>query len=176
MPRHRTGGQAPASSPPEADKHHVMGRGIERRAVFREERDRAAFVGRVAALADAKGWMVVAWALLPNHAHLLVWATRRPLAAAMRSLLTGYVGAFNAPEAHKPTIGGQVAATTEPGIFFRTATRLSSSRVSTNSDCPSRRWPGSSAWRRPACGPVSPPGLDCWRRNGSRWRARQGRA
>jgi REP element-mobilizing transposase RayT len=72
-----------------------MVRGIERRAIFRDERDRAEFVDRVAALAEAKGWSVVAWALLPNHAHLLVRSGRRSLAAAMRSLLTGYAGAFN---------------------------------------------------------------------------------
>ena len=72
-----------------------MVRGIERRAIFREERDRADFVDRVAALAEAKGWTVVAWALLPNHAPLLVRTGQRPLAAAMRSLLTGYAGAFN---------------------------------------------------------------------------------
>ena len=36
-----------------------------------------------------------AWALLPNHAHLLVRTGQRPLARAMRSLLTGYAGAFN---------------------------------------------------------------------------------
>ncbi len=82
----------------EAGKHHVMVRGIERRALFRAERDRA---DRVAALAEAKAWSVVAWALLPNHAHLLVRTGRQPLAAAMRALLTGYAGAFNAPEAHK---------------------------------------------------------------------------
>ena len=75
--------------------HHVMVRGIERCAIFRDDRDRADFVDRVAALAAAKGWTVVAWALLPNHAHLLVRSGRRPLAAAMRSLLTGYAGAFN---------------------------------------------------------------------------------
>ena len=79
----------------EAGKHHVMVRGIERRAIFRDARDRADFVDRVAALAAAKGWAVVAWALLPNHAHLLVRSGRRPLAAAMRSLLTGYAGGFN---------------------------------------------------------------------------------
>jgi REP element-mobilizing transposase RayT len=72
-----------------------MVRGIERRALFREERDRADFVDRVAALAEGKGWTVVAWALLPTHAHLLVRTGHRPLAAAMRSLLTGYAGAFN---------------------------------------------------------------------------------
>ena len=57
--------------------HHVMVRGIERRAIFREERDRADFVARAAALAEANAWRVVAWALLPNHAHLLVRTGRQ---------------------------------------------------------------------------------------------------
>ena len=36
-----------------------------------------------------------AWALLPNHTHLLVRTGTRPLARSMRSLLTGYAGGFN---------------------------------------------------------------------------------
>jgi putative transposase len=38
---------------------------------------------------------IYAWALLPNHLHLLVRTGARPLAHSMRSLLTGYAGAFN---------------------------------------------------------------------------------
>jgi len=75
--------------------HHVMVRGIERTAIFREDRDRADFVARLDTLAEAGAWTVYAWALLPNHAHLLVRTGRRPLARTMRSLLTGYAGAFN---------------------------------------------------------------------------------
>ena len=75
--------------------HHVMVRGIERRAIFRDDRDRTDFVQRAAALAHAGAWSVLAWALLPNHAHLLVRTAQRPLAAAMPALLTGYAGAFN---------------------------------------------------------------------------------
>jgi REP element-mobilizing transposase RayT len=72
-----------------------MVRGLERRAIFRDGRDRADFVARVAACALAQAWTVYAWALLPNHAHLLVRTGRRPLAATMRALLAGYAGAFN---------------------------------------------------------------------------------
>jgi len=73
----------------------VMVRGIERRAVFRDDADRDDFVARVAALAEAGAWTVYAWALLPNHVHLLVRTGQRPLPRSMRSLLTGYAGAFN---------------------------------------------------------------------------------
>src|SRR3990172_7539602 len=75
--------------------HHVMVRGIERRAIFRDDRDRADFLRRLAALAAGGALTVYAWALLPNHCHLLLRPGARPLARAMRSLLTGYAGAFN---------------------------------------------------------------------------------
>ena len=75
--------------------HHVMARGIERRPLFRDGRDRADFLQRVAALAAAGAWTVYAWALLPNHVHLLVRTGTHPLPTAMRALLAGYAGAFN---------------------------------------------------------------------------------
>ncbi|MBI2000508.1 MAG: transposase [candidate division NC10 bacterium] len=75
--------------------HHVMVRGIERRTIFRDDRDRADFVARLARVAEQGALTIYAWALLPNHAHLLVRTGTRPLARSMRSLLTGYAGAFN---------------------------------------------------------------------------------
>jgi len=75
--------------------HHVMVRGIERTALFRDDQDRADFVARLARVAERGALAVAAWALLPNHAHLLVRTGTRPLPRSMRSLLTGYAGAFN---------------------------------------------------------------------------------
>jgi putative transposase len=60
--------------------HHVMVRGLERRAIFRDDADRGDFSGRLAALAEAGALTVLAWACLPNHAHLLVRTGTRPLA------------------------------------------------------------------------------------------------
>jgi len=93
-----------------------MVRGLERRALFRDDRDRADFVARLAAQATAGALTVYAWALLPNHAHLLVRTGARPLARSMRSLLTGYAGAFS------PAKGGQAAAITAPATSSRIAT------------------------------------------------------
>jgi len=75
--------------------HHVMVRGLERRVIFRDDTDRGDFVARLARLAAQGALTVYAWALLPNHAHLLVRTGNRPLPRSMRSLLTGYAGAFN---------------------------------------------------------------------------------
>ena len=75
--------------------HHVMVRGLDRQMIFRGDPDRADFVARLAALAEEGGLTVYAWALLSNHAHLLLRTGARPLSRAMRSWLTGYAGGFN---------------------------------------------------------------------------------
>ncbi len=75
--------------------HHVMARGLDRQAIFRDDRDRDDFVRRLAELAQAGAVITYAWALLPNHFHLLLRTGNRPLARSMRSLLSGYAGFFN---------------------------------------------------------------------------------
>jgi REP-associated tyrosine transposase len=74
---------------------HVMARGIEGRRIFRDAPDYEDFLARLAGLVQAGAFTVYAWALLPNHFHLLVRTGTHPLARSLRSLLTGYAGAFN---------------------------------------------------------------------------------
>ncbi len=75
--------------------HHVMARGIEGSKIFRNQADRKSFLGRVAELCEEEAWLIYAWALMPNHFHLLVRTGRQPLSSSMRKLLTGYVVNFN---------------------------------------------------------------------------------
>jgi putative transposase len=75
--------------------HHIMVRSIERTTIIRDDADRAEFLTRLAGVVERGTLSVFAWALLPNHAHLLLRTGARPLARSMRSLLTGYAGAFN---------------------------------------------------------------------------------
>ncbi len=75
--------------------HHVVVRGIEGRPIFLDGRDRQDWLDRLAALAAEADLAVLAWALLPNHAHLLVRTGRAPLSTIMLRLLTGYAGGFN---------------------------------------------------------------------------------
>ena len=75
--------------------HHVMGRGIEKRQIFFNDFDRNDFVERLAKLSDDGAMDIYAWALLPNHFHLLCKTLNRPLPSSMRKLLTGYVVNFN---------------------------------------------------------------------------------
>jgi putative transposase len=75
--------------------HHVMGRGIEAGKIFRTRKDREDFIDRLAELCRSGSWAVYAWALMPNHFHLLVRTGKEPLARSMRRLMTGYAINFN---------------------------------------------------------------------------------
>jgi putative transposase len=72
-----------------------MGRGIEKQKIFLNDEDRNDFISRLADLAGKKAMKIYAWALLPNHFHLLCKTQNKPLASSMRKLLTGYVVNFN---------------------------------------------------------------------------------
>jgi putative transposase len=75
--------------------HHVMIRGIEGKSIFRDNRDRKEFVTRLGTLAKETGTRVLAWSLLRNHVHLLLFSGPSGLPLFMRRLLTGYAQGFN---------------------------------------------------------------------------------
>ncbi|MBE0616600.1 MAG: transposase, partial [Proteobacteria bacterium] len=74
---------------------HVIVRGIERRDLFVDDEDRGGFVARLSGLLMATKTELLAWALIPNHFHLLLRPHEETLAAFMRRLLTGYSVTFN---------------------------------------------------------------------------------
>jgi REP element-mobilizing transposase RayT len=75
--------------------HHVIVQGIERCPIFRDDVDRDAFVRRAATVfADART-ECLAWALMDNHAHLVLRPTRDRLGAAMQRLLVAHARRFN---------------------------------------------------------------------------------
>jgi len=51
--------------------HHGMGRSLERTEIFLSGTDRNDFISRLAELAEDQSMAIYAWALLPNHFHLL---------------------------------------------------------------------------------------------------------
>ncbi len=75
--------------------HHVMIRGIEGKSIFRDNRDRKEFVTRLGNLSKETGTRVLAWSLLRNHVHLLLFSGPSGMALFMRRLLTGYAQGFN---------------------------------------------------------------------------------
>lgn len=75
--------------------HHIIIRGIERRKIFRDNKDRDDFLSRLADLLPNTNTSCYAWALLSNHAHFLFRTGDYPLSTLMKRLLTGYVVRFN---------------------------------------------------------------------------------
>jgi len=75
--------------------HHIMVRGIERRSIFMDDIDRNAFVERLDKVLTKTETACFAWALMPNHFHLLVSSGIKPLSTVMQSLLTSYALYFN---------------------------------------------------------------------------------
>ncbi len=75
--------------------HHIIIRGIERKKIFRSDYDRSNFVGRLAELIPETQTDCFAWALIPNHVHLLFRTGSVPVSRLMSRLLTGYAGWFN---------------------------------------------------------------------------------
>lgn len=75
--------------------HHVIIRGIEKRRIVDDVEDREEFVMRMSRIAEDSGEGLYAWALMNNHAHLLLRSGVFVLARYMRRLLTGYAGYYN---------------------------------------------------------------------------------
>ena len=75
--------------------HHVMIRGIEKRNIFRNVRDRQDLIRRLSFLLTETGTTCYAWVLMANHAHFLLRSGQSGIANFMGRLLTGYVVSFN---------------------------------------------------------------------------------
>ena len=75
--------------------HHVMVRGIDGVSIFRDDQDREDFLSRIEHVVDTTGTRILAWVLMDNHVHLLLFSGPSGIAAFMRRLLTGYAIWFN---------------------------------------------------------------------------------
>ena len=75
--------------------HHVIIRGIERRRIVDNDIDREDFVTRMGTVALDTETLIYAWALLTNHAHILLRSSTAGLPTFMRRFLSGYATMYN---------------------------------------------------------------------------------
>ena len=75
--------------------HHVMVRGIERRAIFHSDADRIDFLERLDRLIPELGFRCFGFALMSNHVHLVLRSGSVGLSRLMTRLNSGYARAFN---------------------------------------------------------------------------------
>jgi putative transposase len=70
--------------------HHIIARGIDRSDIFRDNTNQDNFLDRLGGIIAKSKTSCLAWALIPNHFHLLLRTRAVPVATVMRRLLTGY--------------------------------------------------------------------------------------
>lgn len=72
-----------------------MIRGIEGIKIFRDDDDRKDFLSRLRDLTEKTKTRILAWALMDNHVHFLLFSGPKGISTFMRRLLTGYGIRFN---------------------------------------------------------------------------------
>jgi putative transposase len=75
--------------------YHVTGRGNERKAIFRDNRDRFRFLGLLAGMVERFRVVLHAYQLMGNHYHLIVELTEENLSRAGQWLNVSYSSWFN---------------------------------------------------------------------------------
>lgn len=75
--------------------HHLICRGVDRQKIFTDQNDYLLFLKRLADLLMETRTSCFAWALIPNHFHLLLRTGNVPISLLMKRLLTGYAVNFN---------------------------------------------------------------------------------
>ena len=75
--------------------YHVTIRGVERRALFLDDRDRERFLSQLADGVELDGVRVYLYCLMTNHVHLVVETPRANVSQFMHRLQTGYTIYFN---------------------------------------------------------------------------------
>ena len=76
--------------------HHVMNRGARQQTIFRDDRDRAAFLGILDDVHRGDTLDIHAYCLMGNHYHLVVHCPEGNLSTAMHHLGSRYAQRFNA--------------------------------------------------------------------------------
>jgi REP element-mobilizing transposase RayT len=75
--------------------YHVIARGNERKAVFRDDRDRQEYIDRLIRCRERFGLRVLAFCLMGNHLHLAVERGPTKLSRVMLALQSAYTQWFN---------------------------------------------------------------------------------
>jgi REP element-mobilizing transposase RayT len=75
--------------------YHVVARGNERRAIFRDDEDREKYLERLAHYREKFSFRVLAYCLMPNHVHLALRSSPFPLSRFMAGLQSSYTQWFN---------------------------------------------------------------------------------
>jgi REP element-mobilizing transposase RayT len=75
--------------------HHIYNRGVERRVVFAEPKDKEKFLEIVCEVSEYYDFIIHGYVIMDNHYHLLLENSRENLSAGMRQINSVYAQYFN---------------------------------------------------------------------------------
>ncbi len=75
--------------------YHVIARGNERKAVFRDDADREFYLRRLQHYRERFDFRLIAYCLMTNHVHLVLETGETPLSRVIHGLQSSYTQAFN---------------------------------------------------------------------------------
>jgi REP element-mobilizing transposase RayT len=75
--------------------HHVTMGGNRKQEIFRDDRDRSAFLREFEVTSRWAGWRWLSYCLMSNHAHLMIETPQATLAQGMHRFASWYAQAFN---------------------------------------------------------------------------------
>lgn len=134
-------------------RHHVMNRGARRNPIFAKDDDCVAFLAAVSDLPERFGVEVHAYALMPNHYHLMVESHRGNLSRAMQHVASEYTRTVNARERWDgPMFRGRFTSrlveTDEYWTYLLFYLHLNATRAHLAPDADSSRWSSHAAYAR----------------------------
>lgn len=75
--------------------YHLISRGVNRVAIYRDDEDRREFLGGLRSLVQAREWSCLAYCLMDNHFHVLARTPGADVSDGMRELNGRYARYFN---------------------------------------------------------------------------------
>jgi len=75
--------------------YHIMLKGNERKKIFLDDEDRRRFLDTLERMRDSNSYKLLAYCLMDNHVHLLMWEGKEILQRSMKRVAVSYVHYFN---------------------------------------------------------------------------------
>ncbi len=75
--------------------YHVTGRGVERRPIFKDDKDRKRLLDLIGEAVARFRWIMHGYTLMDNHYHLIIQIQETNLSRGMQWLQTSYSMGFN---------------------------------------------------------------------------------
>lgn len=75
--------------------YHIMLRGINRQAIFEDDKDREKFLEIISSYKEISKYKIYAYCLIDNHVHLLMQETAEPIGQSIKRICGSYVYWYN---------------------------------------------------------------------------------